>query len=173
MGDIKKNRKKYRKPKHPWQKERIEEEKIILKEYGLKNKKEIWRLTSLIARFKNRAKILIALKTKQSDKEKIELLTRLVSLGLLEKNSQIEEVLSLKLEDIFERRLQTILLRKNLAKTINQSRQFITHGHVTIGEKKITAPSYLVLKKEETNVSFVEKSSLSKADHPERIIKEK
>src|SRR3989344_4446899 len=106
MGDIKKNRKKYSKPRHPWQKERIEEEKKILKEYGLKKKKEIWKLTSLLSRFKDRAKKLVALKTKQAEKEKIDLLSRLSGFGLLEKNSRLEDVLSLTLKDILERRLQ-------------------------------------------------------------------
>ncbi|MDP7610203.1 MAG: 30S ribosomal protein S4, partial [Candidatus Woesearchaeota archaeon] len=44
MGDPKKQRKKYSKPSHPWQTERIEVEKVLMKEYGLKNKKEIWRV---------------------------------------------------------------------------------------------------------------------------------
>lgn len=171
MGDIKKNRKKYSKPSHPWQKIRIEEEREIFKEYGLKNKKELWKLTSLLTQFKDRAKKLVALKTKQAEKEKIELLSKIASLGLLEKNANLEDVLSLTLKDILNRRLQTILLKNNLTKTIKQSRQFIVHGHITIGDKKITSPSYLVLKKEETLINFVKSSSLSNIEHPERLKK--
>src|SRR3989344_5376434 len=121
MGDIKRQRKKYSTPSHPWQKERIEEEKIILKEYGLKNKKEIWRISSLLGRFKDGAKKIIALKTKQAEKGK------------------------------------------------KQARQFIVHGHIIVGEKKVTAPSYLVLKKEEDLVNFAQNSALSIIDHPERL----
>ena len=171
MGDIKKNRKKYSTPSHPWQKARIDEEKEILKKYGLKNKKEIWKSASVLSRFKDRVKKNIALRTEQSEKEKIELLSRLNSLGLLEKNAKLEDVLSLKSGDILNRRLQTILFKSNLAKTIKQSRQFIIHGHVTIGEKKITAPGYLVLKKEESLINFTKKSSLSNVEHPERLKK--
>ena len=171
MGDIKRQRKKYSTPSHPWQKERIEEEKIILKEYGLKNKKEIWRISSLLGRFKDGAKKIIALKTKQAEKEKIELLTRLAALGLMEKNAKIKDALSLTLKNILERRLQTIDLRKNFAKGIKQARQFIVHGHIIVGEKKVTAPSYLVLKKEEDLVNFAQNSALSIIDHPERLKK--
>ena len=41
MGSPKKQRKKYSKPSHPWQKARIEEEKALKKEYSFKNKKEL------------------------------------------------------------------------------------------------------------------------------------
>ncbi len=171
MGDIKKNRKKYSKPSHPWQKDRIEKEKEILKKYGLKNKKEIWKSTSVLSRFKNRAKKYIALTTKQAEKEKTELLSKVISMGLLEKNTKLEDVLSLTAEDILNRRLQTILLKNNLAKTTKQARQFIVHGHVGVDGKKITSPAYLVLKKEESLINFTKKSSLSDNEHPERIIK--
>ncbi len=40
---MKKQRKKYEVPKRPWDKERIEKEKKLKKDYGLKRKKEIWR----------------------------------------------------------------------------------------------------------------------------------
>ena len=40
MGDPRKLRKKYYPPSHPWQKIRIDEEKILMKDYGFKNKKE-------------------------------------------------------------------------------------------------------------------------------------
>ena len=48
MGDPKKQRKKYETPLHPWQGERILAEKKIMEEYGLKNKKEIWKMNSML-----------------------------------------------------------------------------------------------------------------------------
>ncbi len=71
-------------------------------------------------------------------------------------------------KDVLERRLQTILFRKGLARTMSQSRQFITHRHVTIGPKEITSPSFLVTLEDESHLTFKDKSALANEDHPER-----
>jgi len=43
-----------------------------------------------------------------------------------------------------ERRLDAILLRSGIAKTIMQARQMVTHGHFLLNGKKHNIPSYLV-----------------------------
>lgn len=155
MGDPKKQRKKFSKPSHPWQKERIIEEREILLKYGLRRKHEIWKMDSMLKKFLHRAKTIIGEKTLQSDIEKRHLLTRLYLLGLLKKDSKIEDVLNLNLKDILERRLQTLVCRKQLAKTMLQAREFITHRHILIGNNKITTPSYLVSIDEEPNIKSI------------------
>ena len=155
MGDPKKQKKKFSSPGHPWQKERIEEEKELLKQYGLRRKYEIWKMDSLLKKFLHRAKIIIGEKSSQSDLEKKQMLDRLSSLGLLKKDSKVEDVLNLKLKDVLERRLQTLIVRKQMAGTMRQARQFITHEHVSVGAKKITAPSYLVSIGEEPNIKLI------------------
>ena len=152
MGDPKKQRKKFSKPSHPWQKERIEAEKKILKQYGLRRKYEIWKIDSMLKKFLHRAKTIIGERTQQSELEKQQLLSRLYLLGLLKKDSKIEDVLNLSLKDILERRLQTLVYRKELAKTAIQARQFITHEHIAVGDRKITSPSYLVSIEEEPKI---------------------
>ncbi|MEM2765749.1 MAG: S4 domain-containing protein, partial [Candidatus Caldarchaeum sp.] len=54
------------------------------------------------------------------------------------------------------RRLQTIVFRLGLAKTIFHARQLISHGKVYVGGKKVTAPSYHVLKGEEETIRLAE-----------------
>ena len=154
MGDPRKNRKKFQTPMHPWRSERIESEKEIVKQYGIKRKNEIWKMDSSLKSFLKRAKTVIALRTEQSEVEKTQLLTKLSRLGLL-KSSKVEDVLNLTLKDVMERRLQTMLVRKNLANSMLQSRQFIAHGNIAVGTKKITSPSYLVSVEEEANIRLV------------------
>ncbi len=161
MGDIKKQRKKFSKPSHPWQKERIEAEKQILKQYGLRRKYEVWKMDSILKKFLQRAKTIIGERTLQSELEKNQLLNRLYLLGLLKKDSKVEDILNLKLKDVLERRLQTLVYRKQLAKSILQARQFITHEHIALGNKKITTPSYLVSIKEEPEIKLVHALNLS------------
>lgn len=172
MGDPRKIRRKYDTPSHPWQGDRIEEEKKLLEEYGLQNKKEIWRMQSLLKRFKDQVKNLASRIDNQGRLEEKQLVGRLVSMGLMKPSDPLDVILGLTNKDIFERRLQTVLVRKGLARTLKQARQFITHSHVTVDGKKITFPSYIVNLKEESLISFVSTSTLSREDHPERVIKE-
>ena len=155
MGDPKRQRKKFSTPSHPWQKERIEEEKKILKEYGLRRKYEVWKMDSMLKKFLHRAKTIIGERTAQSEIEKKQLLERLYRLGLLKQDSKVEDVLNLRLKNILERRLQTLVCKKQLAKTMRQARQFITHEHIAVGSRKITNPSYLVSIEEEPHIKLV------------------
>ena len=168
MGDPKKPKKKYSKPSHPWEKVRIEEEKELTKEFGLKNKSEIWKMKTLLRDFKRQAKKLIPLSGKQADLEKNQLFERLQNLGLLKKSATLDDVLGLTVRDLLGRRLQTIIHKKTLARSMKQARQFIIHRHITIGEKNIAVPSYLVKTAEEGSIKFVSKSSIAADDHPER-----
>lgn len=152
MGDPRKQRKKFSKPGHPWQKERIDEERVILEQYGLRRKYEVWKMDSMLKKYLQRAKTIIGERTSQSEIEKKQLLDRLYMLGLLKKGSKVEDVLNLTLKDILERRLQTLVYRKQMAKTVLQAREFITHEHIAVGNRKITTPSYLVSIDEEQNI---------------------
>jgi len=170
MGDPKHVKKKYTAPPHPWQKSRIDEEKGLVKEYGLKNKEELWKLSTKAKNFAGQAKRLTAQDNPQSKLEEKQLLEKLFKLGLLAKGSDVSDVLGLTLQDFMERRLQTITFKKGLARSIKQARQFVTHQHISVNGKIITSPSYLVDASEESSISFIEKSALSNEMHPERFI---
>jgi len=173
MGAPRKQRRKYETPTHPWQEDRIEKEKEILRIYGLKNKKEIWKMDSTLRRFKRQVKSLVTKESEQAKKEEKQLLDKLIKLGLIGKDAKLEDVLGLETKSILDRRLQSMVLKKGLANSVKQARQFITHGHILIGDKKISAPSYLVLKNEEDKIKFSQSSTLASTEHPERAIKVK
>ncbi|MBR9691237.1 30S ribosomal protein S4 [Candidatus Woesearchaeota archaeon] len=173
MGDPKKHRSKYSNPKKAWDKERIDEEKELNKEYYFKNKSEIWKLTSKLRNFARQARRLITLRTEQAEKEKIQLLTKIKSLGLIPENGVLDDVLAISTTDLLNRRLQSIVFKKGLARSMRQARQFIVHGHVLVNEKKITSPNYIVPRSEEKDIAFSQSSSLIDPMHPERIQEEK
>lgn len=173
MGEPRRLRSKYAGPRHPWQSERIKQEKTLVRDFGLKAKSELWKTTSKLKAFANQAKRLIALRTEQADVEAKQLLARLARLGMLAPGSQLNDVLALQVEDVLKRRLQTVVVKQGLARTMRQARQFIVHGHITVDGKMVSAPGYLVPLEAESTVAFVEKSALSKPDHPERDLKSK
>ena len=173
MGDPRKFRKKYSPPNHPWQKARIDEEKALKKEYGIPSNTEIWKMVSILKDYKDRVKKLVPQVGKQAEVEKAQLLAKLQSLSLLQTDEGLDKVLSLTLKNVLDRRLQSLLLKRGLARTMKQARQMITHEHVLVGNKKITAPSYLVDIAEEGNISFHTSSPFTDSMHPERAVVKK
>jgi small subunit ribosomal protein S4 len=148
---MKRSRKKYEKPKRPWDKATIEKEREILKKFGLKRKKELWKADAILRKYRRMARDLVARKDKEKEKTLIE---KLIKIGVLKPGNTLEDVLALTVEDILERRLQTIVYRKGLANSLKHSRQLIVHGHVKINGRKITYPSYLVPKEEENKIEI-------------------
>ena len=135
---MKRKHKIYSRPKRPFDKERIDEEAGIKKEFGLKNKKEIWKAEAKIKSFREKAKKLIS-----ADESKQKLLfTSLKKIGL--NVNSIADVLALEKKDYLERRLQTVVFRKKLAPTPKTARQLVTHKKVLVNEKIVNIPSYVV-----------------------------
>jgi small subunit ribosomal protein S4 len=89
-------------------------------------------------------------------------------LGILAETAVLDDVLDLTIEDVLERRFQTIIFRKGLAKTIQQARQLINHGHITIGNRRVTIPGYIVPKLEETEIVYSPQSTIANPSHPLR-----
>jgi small subunit ribosomal protein S4 len=104
----------------------------------------------------------------QRKKLETQLLNKLHRLGILPEKAALDDVLDLSIEDILERRLQTVVFRKGLAKSIHQARQLITHRHIVIGGRKVYSPSYLVLRDEEALIAYAPTSPLSNFNHPLR-----
>ncbi|MEM3730717.1 MAG: 30S ribosomal protein S4 [Candidatus Bathyarchaeia archaeon] len=168
MGDPKKQRKKYETPRFPWRTDVLQEELKLLGQYGLRNKRELWRHETMLSKFRGIARSLIGKTPEERAKMERELLTRLKRLGVLHETAVLDDVLDLTVQDLLERRLQTIVFRKGLAKTIHQARQLITHGHIVIGNRRVTVPSYIVAREEENQIAYAPSSPFANPNHPIR-----
>ena len=87
----------------------------------------------------------------------------LVRIGLVKENSTLDDVLNLKVTDLLSRRLQTVIQKKASIKSPYLARQTVVHGHVMIGERVITVPSYTVTVEEENRVHLAPEVDLAKA----------
>ncbi len=157
MGDPVRKSKKFEKPKRLWDKARIEAEKSLRNEFGLKNARELWRVQTLLRRIRREARRLLSGKGAQTEERAKKLLARVTRLFLQKPEASLDDLLSLNVKDILNRRLQSVVVRKGFAKTMHQARQFITHGHVAIAGRKVSAPSYLVSFDEESGVEWFKK----------------
>ena len=162
---MKRKHKKYSRPKRPFDKTRIEEEARIRKEFGLKNKKEIWKAEAQIKSIREKAKKLIGKKEEEQKK----LLDKLNDMGI--KVSSIADILALDKRDYLKRRIQTVVVGKKLATTPKLARQLIVHKKILVDGQVVNIPSYIVPVKLENKIKLKEnKKALKKK--PEEEVKE-
>ena len=166
MGDPKKQRKKYETPRHPWRRAQIQDELKLIGDYGLRNKKELWRYRTEISRIRGIARSLLAKTETERLRTEKELLSSLIQLGVLPEEATLDHVLDLDVTRLLERRLQTVVARTGMAKSMHHARQLIAHGHVQIGGRSVTTPSYLVRKDDHPEVTL--QSSSVKEDQTAR-----
>ena len=140
--------KKYVKPRKAYELSRIKEENVLMTRYALKNKREIWKTLAKVNYFRSRAKDL----AKSSSEEQQVLFNKLKSMGL--GVNSIADVLDLKLENLLERRLQTVVVKKGLATTPKQARQLVVHKKVLIDGNVVNIPSYIVHVEQEASISL-------------------
>lgn len=157
MGDPVKPRKKFERPTIEWNADRIKEESALKNEYGLKNTREIWRARSELRRIRANARKLLAGGIGGEKKAK-EILERVQRYGILkskeDKINTLDDLLALDIRNILDRRLQTRVYKKGLARTIKQARQLIVHGYIAINGKRVTVPGYIVPLDEEDNIGY-------------------
>jgi len=160
MGDIKRKRKLFSRPKKLFDRARMDEENILIKRYGLKNKREIWKVKTAVSKLRRRAKALIGKDMEEQQK----FFDKLNKVGM--KVTDVSDVLALTEESVFERRLQTMLVRKKLASTVKGARQLIVHKNVLVDGKVVNIPSFVVTTELEGKLALKEKKVKVKT-HPQ------
>ena len=161
MGDPKLSRRVWKKPKRPLNYDLMMDELKTLGTFGLKTKRELWKANTELSRVRLQARSLLALRQEDREQKEPILINSLSKVGLVDKNSTLDDVLNLQVTDLLSRRLQTIVQRKLYFKTPYQARQAIVHGHIMIGERVVTIPSYTVKIDEEPKIRLTVESQFN------------
>jgi small subunit ribosomal protein S4 len=171
MSSQKFPRKRYETPMHPWKETRIKSERELMKKYGLKNHKEVWKAKTYLGKHREQARELLAklgTASPQAKKESDQLLLHLTRMGIVSMGASLDDVLALDTETVLSRRLQTLVYLKGFSSTPYQARQLISHGHVAVSGRKVTIPSFMVAKDEESQIQYTIRSPLNELSHPAR-----
>jgi small subunit ribosomal protein S4 len=170
LGDPKKQRKSYETPRHPWRRDQLEVELRLMGEYGLRNKRELWRYKTMLSQVRGIARSLLGASEEERLRLEREYLEKLRRVGVLPESASIDEILDLEIRDLLERRLQTVVFRRGMAKSLHQARQLVSHGHISVAGRVVSVPGYIVKRDEEQKLKYFAHSPLSKSDHPLRKI---
>ncbi|MGH9877128.1 MAG: 30S ribosomal protein S4 [Nitrososphaerales archaeon] len=166
MGDPKRPKNTFKKPRRPWSTDQLTQELQTVGTYGLRNKRELWKAQTELSRIRKQARALLALPLEVRAGKETELLKSLIRLGLVSEAATLDDVLNLKIEDLLERRLQSVIMKKGFVKTTYQARQAVVHGHVVINDRIVNIPSYMVRRDEEQGVTIRSGSTLTKMPPP-------
>jgi len=173
---LKKHSKTSRTPGHPYEKERLDQELKLIGQYGLKNKKEVWRVQFTLSKIRARARRLLTLDEKDPARlfEGAALLRNLHRIGVLpESSNTLDSVLSLKTQNFLDRRLQTLVLKLGLAKSVHHARVLVRQRHIRVGSHIVNVPSFIVRKDSEKHIGLAPNSSLAPNGPPGRIKRRK
>jgi len=146
-----------RTPRRPYEKERLDRELKIVGEFGLRNKREIWRIEVTLAKIRSAARNLMTLEEKDPRRlfEGDALLRRLHRMGLLSSDeNRLDLCLNLKVEDFLKRRLQTMVFNAGLAKSMHHARVLIQQRHIRVGRRIVDQPSFMVRVDSEKYIDF-------------------
>ncbi|KAJ1967397.1 ribosomal 40S subunit protein S9B, partial [Dispira parvispora] len=149
--------KTYKVPRRPFEKERLDQELKLVGEYGLRNKREIWRVAYTLSNIRRAARELLTLEAKDPRRlfEGNALIRRLIRIGVLdESKAKLDYVLGLKIEDFLERRLQTQVFKLGLAKSIHHARVLIRQRHIRVGKQIVNVPSFIVRLDSQKHIDF-------------------
>lgn len=176
MGDPKKARKQFSRPRSPWRADQLAQELYLLGTFGLRNKRELWKAQTQLSSVRKQARVLLAATQAVREREEKKLLDSLRKKGLIGDAATLDDILSLTVEDMLARRLQSMVFKKGMAVSPLHSRQLIVHGHVAVGDRIITVPGYEVGATQEGVIRLIgggvkEGPPLTEAPQPEQKVK--
>ena len=147
----------YSTPRRAFEKSRLDQELKLIGEFGLRNKREVWRVKLQLAKIRKAARELLTLEEKDPRRlfEGNALLRRLVRIGVLDEGKmKLDFVLGLKIEDFLERRLQTQVFKLGLSKSIHHARVLIAQRHIRVRQQIVNVPSFVVRLDSQKHIDF-------------------
>jgi small subunit ribosomal protein S9e len=129
----------------------------LIGDYGLRCKREVWRTQLVLAKLRKAARILLTMDETDPRRqfEGDALIRRMVRVGLLDKSQRkLDYVLGLTITQFMERRLQTLVMKRNIGLSVHHARVLIRQRHIAVGKQLVNSPSFMVRKSSEQLIAL-------------------
>lgn len=126
-----------------------DQEYKLISMYQIENRESLVKYRRIIGMVREIAHSLAAHKQNKTDTNTViddltrSLTTKLHSFGLIRKNSLLD-AFKLRISDLCERRITTLLKRQNFTNSIKEGVKLVEQGHIMIGNKQIISTDTLV-----------------------------
>ena len=147
-----------------WEKQRMDEEHKLKERFGLRSLKEVWMGASELRRIRRNVREVLS--GRASDEVGKQIIARLAKYSIVNSGATLDDLLIINIDAILNRRLQSIVVSKGLAKSPRQARQLITHGFIAIDGRRVTSPGYMVSGSEEIKIGYYKPINISTAPPP-------
>jgi small subunit ribosomal protein S4 len=164
LGAPKRFRKKYEKPTLMWDKQRIESEHKLKERYGLRNLKEVWQAASELRRIRRNVREVLS--GRAGEEVGKEIIARLAKYNVVSASATLDDLLVIDLDAMLNRRLQSVVVTKGMARSMRQARQLITHGFISVNSKRVTTPGYMVSLNEESRIGYYKPIKITSEQQP-------
>ncbi len=135
-----------------WNRQRIDSEHALKEKYGLRNLRELWKATTEVSTIRKNVREVLS--GRATERVGTSIIGRLSRYGIVRDTATLDDLLSVNPEAILERRLQSVVFKKGLSKSMKQARQLITHGFIAVSGRRVSAPGYLVPRIEEEAIAY-------------------
>nr|AGV54486.1 40S ribosomal protein S9-2-like protein [Phaseolus vulgaris] len=138
--------KTFKKPRRPYEKERLDAELKLVGEYGLRCKRELWRVQYALSRIRNNARNLLTLDEKNPRRifEGEALLRRMFRYGLPRRDPEQTRLRPrTHCRELPRASPPDPRLQSGMAKSIHHARVLIKQRHIRVGRQVVNIPSFL------------------------------
>ncbi len=171
MSEQVRRRKKATHPRNPWEKDRIVRELGIIGAYGLRNKNELWTAEAMAKKDKEKSSaLLITTDAKEFITQGRILLDRLYKEGMISSvdlNDEedirrcLKEVLSFGITQYLDRRLQNLVAKSGLARSVHHARKLIVDKHIVVRGCVVDNPSMIIRRENDGYIELNPRSSVA------------
>ncbi|KAJ3023081.1 UNVERIFIED_CONTAM: hypothetical protein HDU68_008808 [Siphonaria sp. JEL0065] len=147
-----------------WKSDQSLHETQVMRRYHVPKREEYQKYNKIAGQIKRIANKLSLLDPRDPyrDTKTDDLLEKLYQMGIITAKKTLSQCDKVTVASFCRRRLPIVMVRLKMAETVKSAVTYVEQGHIRVGPETITDPAYLVTRKMEDYVTWVNGSSIKR-----------